>query len=229
MGTRIRKVNNGNTLLFVETPTLCPYCGSIVEPIFQSISTFTFRPKKIYVFLWKLDCCDILNSNYYITVNSDKNEKGHYELRSQYPFSSGAKLPESLNFSDRFVEMYGQAQTAELCGHLSLAGCGYRNALEVLIKDFAINILKKPYSDVADKRLWKAIEDYLPTVALKNSADVIRILGNDSTHYETRHDDLDFGVLKKYLLIFINAIDTYFAVANPPIAAIGRDAKEDFQ
>ena len=98
-----------------------------------------------------------------------------------------------------------------------MAGSGYRNALEVLIKDFAINELGKPTAEVCKKKLAQAIEAYMPNIRLAQSADVIRVLGNDYTHYERRYDDIDFAILKQYIQIFLNSIDCEYLIRHPVV------------
>lgn len=44
--------------------------------------------------------------------------------------------------------------------------------------------------------------------------DVVRILGNDNTHYE----NIDFKVLKQYLHIFIDMIDVQIKIKNPSVS-----------
>lgn len=99
-----------------------------------------------------------------------------------------------------------------------MAGCGYRNALEILIKDYAITELHKSTEEVVKKSLNNAIKDYVPSVNLSNSADVIRILGNDYTHYERHHENVDFQVLKRYLKIFIYNIENEYLIAHPVVS-----------
>lgn len=88
----------------------------------------------------------------------------------------------------------------------------------MLIKDFAINILKEKKEEVVKIKLYGAIEKYLPDVDMSNCADVVRILGNDNTHYERDYENIDFNVLKQYLDIFIEMIEVKIKVKNPPVS-----------
>ena len=60
-------------------------------------------------------------------------------------------------------------------------------------------------------------EETLILPKYKNVADVVRILGNDTTHYEKKYEEIDFSVLKQYLDIFINLIDVEIKMKNPPV------------
>ena len=128
------------------------------------------------------------------------------------------QLPESMvKISPRFVELYTQSFDAEQNSYFELAGSGYRNAIEILIKDFAINELRISEKEVCKKTLSKAIESYLPNLNASISADVMRVLGNDYTHYERRYKEIDFEILKRYLQIFISSIDCEYLIKHPVV------------
>lgn len=113
--------------------------------------------------------------------------------------------------------MYNQCFSAEQKGHLELAGSGYRNAIELLVKDYAINELGYKKEEVVKKKLAASIKAYLPSIDLKQSADIIRILGNDYTHYEQLYAEDTFAILKQYLEIFIKSIETAYLIKHPKI------------
>ena len=56
-----------------------------------------------------------------------------------------------------------------------MAAVGYRSALEILIKDYAINDLHEPSEKVVKLDLFHAISNYLSSDTV-NAADVVRIL-----------------------------------------------------
>ena len=53
---------------------------------------------------------------------------------------------------------------------------------------------------------------------MSKCADVVRILGNDNTHYERDYESIDFKVLKQYLNIFIEMIEVQIKIKNPPVS-----------
>lgn len=196
-----------------EIPVECPYCGSYVTPMIKGFATI--NQPIIYLYHFYNDCCD--KPTYALYSVNLTGRTG--EFLSLYPaFEKKAPLPESLyKISPRFVELYNNCYSAEQKGYFELAGSGYRNALEILIKDFAINELHESESEVCKKKLAQAIESYTPNVRLAQSADVVRILGNDYTHYQRRYEDIDFQLLKRYLQIFIDNIDCEYLIRNPII------------
>lgn len=192
-----------------EMPTICPYCGTCAAPNPQHASQL----KDKLTVISEMPCCQ----KFIITVHQ-ANSEGASELLCRYPSTIAVTLPDAISaLSPRFVSLYNQAYTAEQNNHFELAGCGYRNATEVLIKDYAIKVINAPQIEVAKKTLAAAVECYLPNALIKNGADVIRILGNDCTHYEARYDGLNFNIIKKYVRIVISTIDTYLCLSNPPV------------
>lgn len=121
------------------------------------------------------------------------------------------------NISPRFIDMYNQALRAEATGDIELAANGYRSAIEILVKDYAISELKVSKEEVCKKDLFKAISEYLKQEELIKTSDVIRILGNDFTHYERKYPQHDFSILKGYLNIFIKQIEAQYMINHPPV------------
>ncbi|MSA02943.1 DUF4145 domain-containing protein [Lactonifactor sp. BIOML-A3] len=122
------------------------------------------------------------------------------------------------NISERFINMYNQSLQAEFVENIELAAIGYRSALEILVKDFAVIELNKTHDEVVKKSLCSAIGEYLAQPELVQTADVIRILGNDYTHYQRKYPEHDFTLLKGYMEIFIKQIEVQYMVKHPPVA-----------
>ena len=120
--------------------------------------------------------------------------------------------------SERFIDMYNQALQAEYNQNFELAAIGFRSSLEILIKDYAIQELGEPAETVAKQSLCNAIATYLQQADLVNTADVVRILGNDYTHYKRKYPEHDFVLLKKYMEIFLSQIEVKYMIKHPPVA-----------
>lgn len=71
-------------------------------------------------------------------------------------------------------------------------------------------------SQVSKMKLIESISRYL-SKDLANSADVVRILGNDYTHYKRKYPEIDFEILKKYMDIFIQQMEVSYMIKNPPV------------
>jgi len=202
-------VNNYN--YGADIPIRCPYCSAYVEPHIEEVRSLNYNGKILETITFKVNCCSkLFFANYEFDTSLKKTT-----LLTVNPPAQPEPLPDEIvKMSPRFAELYKQAHFAEQQNYYELAGSGYRNALEVLVKDFAIKELNKPEHEVAKKKLYDAIGDYVPSVAV-TAADVVRVLGNDYTHYERKYDDIDFEVLKKYLRIFINAIENELLIRHP--------------
>ena len=199
-------------------PIECPHCGSFVSPVLRNVTGFTYSGNKvIYLTTFQGDCCHKDFFGLYNIVPSTSSIPDG-SLLTIYPSYKSILLPDAIHkISPRFVSMYEQCYVAEQNGHLELAGTGYRNAIEILVKDFAINELGHSQAEVVKKKLADAIKTYLPSIDLQQSADVVRILGNDYTHYNQKYDDVSFPILKAYIDIFIKSIETTYLIKHPPV------------
>ena len=120
--------------------------------------------------------------------------------------------------SPGFIFSYNQALRAEIRGDIELAAIGFRHSLECLVKDYAIKECGADEAKVNKTKLIDAISQYLEEKDLVSTADVIRILGNDYTHYERKYPQIDFDLLKRYMDIFIKLIETKLLVRHPPVS-----------
>lgn len=193
----------------------CPYCGIGTDAVQVSLQLFDITDGKILDITYKCTSCDKL---FHVSYKKLIDEEV-FESFSVFPNFNGRRFSENItNISPRFVKLYNQAYKAEYDCNYELAGCGYRNALEILIKDYAINVLDILPEKVIKYKLYNVIELYLPDVDMGKCADVVRILGNDNTHYERDYENIDFKVLKQYLNIFIDMIDVKIKIKNPPVS-----------
>jgi hypothetical protein len=102
------------------------------------------------------------------------------------------------NLSPSFEEIYQQAAKAEEYELYEIAGCGYRKALEYLIKDFCIRHLQCDKSVINEKNMAKCIEEDIKNENIKKCAKRATWLGNDETHY-SRKWNKDLNDLKKLI------------------------------
>lgn len=204
---------NGSYYFDSVIPVECPHCGAYSTPHVINHTSLSNSGYNIRLYVFFNDCCD----QYSYAIYKEKDRVAEF-LGILPVFHKTATLPDSVHaISPRFVKLYNQCYDAEQNGALELAGSGYRNAMEVLIKDFAINELGIPREEVVKYKLEKAIEKYLPNIQLAKSADVVRVLGNDHTHFERHYEDIDFEVLKRYLQIFINSVDCEYLIRHPVV------------
>jgi hypothetical protein len=198
-----------------QKPSICPHCGISCDA--YHIQQFEYSYSKnntIFVFLVLqcTSCRKLFTTTYHIKDN-------HSELLGITPKCISSFHDSTIEeISPRFIEMYNQSLHAKDNNNLNLAAIGYRAALEILVKDYAIKELQKSPEEVIKKSLFSAISEYLSAENLIKTADVIRILGNDHTHYERKYPELDFNLLQAYMEIFINLVKTQLLIAHPPVA-----------
>ena len=112
------------------------------------------------------------------------------------------------------MNLYNQGIAAEKEGHIELAALGYCKALEILVKDYAISELGKPAEEVVKKNLFDSVADYLQQRELINTPDLIRILGDEYTHYEKDYPEQDLVILKGYMEIFLKQIEMQYMIRH---------------
>jgi len=203
------------TILELPKPNACPHCGTSNDSSLISKQSVPYdNGNYVYVVVFKATCCKQIFLCTYMKHSNSVRAKCLYI----YPQHIGLPLPKNIiDFSPRFVEMHRQASFAEQHNCIDLAGTGYRNAMEILVKDYAINILHEDSSEVCKKSLAKCIDDYMPSRRTRVASDIVRILGNDYTHYETKYNEADFPMLKVYFEMFVKAVEAELLIESPLI------------
>lgn len=195
-------------------PATCPYCNVGTDATYESKYAVPFNGGQLLLATCKCTACGKI-----FFFACEKSTAPIAQNVCTYPTIS-VKPYENKHLaaiSERFIEIYNQALEAEFAGHLELAAIGFRTALEILIKDFAINILKEPEDSVTSKKLCPAIGTYLHQEEMVKTADVVRILGNDYTHYKRKYPEHDFVLLKTYMEIFLKQIEVEYMIKYPPV------------
>lgn len=196
-----------------DKPRVCPYCGIGIDAVPVKAEHFPYDTNNDAVVV-VMRCTDCDKKFIVVYVKGRYNQ---YDFKTIIPISERDDMPEVLErVSKRFVEIHKQAFHSESVGDTIVAAIGYRTALEILIKDFAINILEKDETEVRKFSLADSIEKYMPA-EYKNAADVVRIIGNDYTHYINRHNDVDFDTFKKYYVGVMNYVSFQYDMKNPPV------------
>lgn len=205
-----------------EKPSVCPHCGFGTDAVRTANAIWNYFDNSALL----LQMCKCTSCGKLFFFASHKEEGASTaKLVCVIPNTEAVYKNEILEkISPRFINMYNQALRAENRQDIELAATGYRSAMEILIKDYAINELNEPKEQVTLNNLNNAIGKYLKQEELVNSADVIRVLGNDFTHYDRKYPEHDFDILKTYMDIFITLILANYKAKHPPI---GRNAPKE--
>ena len=197
-----------------KKPSVCPHCGFGTDAPFAKKDTYSFNGHYLLIATCTCTSC---GKHFLFACEYDSGKIDYepivYPNIAFTPYSN-----ETLEkISPRFIDMYNQALQAEFHKNLELAAVGYRSALEFLIKDYAITELGQDPKEVASKKLCGAISAYLNQEELVKTADVVRILGNDYTHYKRKYPEHDFVLLKGYMDIFLKQIEVQYMINHPPV------------
>jgi hypothetical protein len=143
-------------------------------------------------------------------------EEIHYSImnRKYYRFDTFPKIPKEvafndiiINVSEKFVEIYNQANKAEVYNLKEISGIGYRKALEFLIKDYLKGKLSSERSqEIEDKLLGKCISELIENENIKKVAKGATWIGNDETHYTRKWEDKDITDLKNLINLTVQWI-----------------------
>lgn len=202
----------------LKMPKYCPVCGEKQVP--QQVKSFLFPPKKGKQYGSVCYECSSCGNYYIVTYDIVRKEKAGF-VGSFCPEIRAPKFYDDVlgKLSSKYLIACQQAMNAEFRGDLELAAIGYRSALECVVKDYAIKELGKPSEEVVGKSLFAAIGEYLSEQKeLLNTADVVRLLGNDYTHYERKYPEYDFDLLKQYFNIFTAFLRMKVSAAHPPLS-----------
>ena len=196
-------------------PSKCPHCGLGTDAPFSSKNVSPFNGHHLFTATCTCTAC---GKNFFFACEYDSGKHEYDPII--YPSIAFTPYTNDIleEISPRFIDMYNQALQSEFYENMELAAIGYRSALEILVKDYAIKELKQNPKEVISKKLCAAIGTYLNQEELVKTADVVRILGNDYTHYERKYPQHDFALLKGYMNIFLQQIEVQYMVNHPPVS-----------
>ena len=196
-----------------DKPGICPHCGIAGNADDMSHQLYSNNGLHFVFLVMRCTVC----KKFFTATYRVKNRKS--ELLCIAPKTISRFHDEYIEqMSPRFIATYNQALRAKDNDDIDLAAIGFRSSLEILVKDYAIVELRKDVKNVSGKTLNNAISEYLPDANFVNTADVVRILGNDYTHYVRHYPELDFKLLEEYMNIFIALIRSRLLIAHPPVS-----------
>jgi hypothetical protein len=112
--------------------------------------------------------------------------------------------------SPSFVSIFNQASAAESMQLDQVCGCGYRRALEFLVKDYACSLVEDAAKKdaIGSDFLGRVIGDYIDDPRVKLVASRAAWLGNDETHYVRKWTEMDLEDLKTLIQLSVNWIES---------------------
>lgn len=127
--------------------------------------------------------------------------QGDYYLRNCLPHRSVEPdtAYELKELSPSYHKVLAQSAAAEGFQLDQIAGCGFRKALEFLIKDYAMHKYPDDASAIKKKMLGACINEYCSDANVKVCASRAAWIGNDETHYIRKWEEKDLSDLKVLL------------------------------
>lgn len=187
-----------------DEPTVCPRCGHAIKP--QSLNSTAYSDNSGALFLCKTYLCKHCYDAFLVLyqIEGFQHESGGgRNTRVLYigpsTFSSRSFSASLEAVSPKFTKIYNQALAAETSGLDEIAGIGYRKALEFLVKDYLIHENPEDAETIKKMELGNCIANKVSNEKLKIAASRSAWIGNDMTHYEQRHADLNIEDLKKFI------------------------------
>lgn len=191
---------------FIEYPHVCPCCRhALIPEVCYKKSVYDYKGNsiKLFVVFFCANCDDFFSGHYQHSLKNNETYLISFEPRNESDKKSFSENIEKM--SPRFCEIYNQAYTSQQLGLYEISGMGYRKALEVLVKDYAIFTNPNKEDDIKKKFLDNCIKTYIKQVEISNLATASAWLGNDEAHYERRYENYDVNSL----VAFINTIVSY--------------------
>lgn len=125
-------------------------------------------------------------------------------------FSPVVTYPGLDRMSPAFSKIHQEAYRAFQMGMYRIAGLGFRTALEILLKDFAISELKAAEEKVAPMKLNDVIKEYYKQMDSDDLARGVQLLGNDCTHYINKHEDVSPETIETFYRYFATLLNAKY-------------------
>ncbi|MGW7932135.1 DUF4145 domain-containing protein [Staphylococcus xylosus] len=207
---------------FLQIPKLCPICKVAHNPTISELFKSKISDTILYGYAQNCPNCNrhsfSLHRRY---QDEDKNYR--HDMLLIHPFSSEEQFSNLIEkLSPRFVTLYNQAKFCEDKGFTDLAATGYRSAIEILIKDYALDFDLDSHEDIAKQNLNNVISKYFKNDNdMLVSSDVVRIMGNSFTHWN-KDEDASLDEIKYYMQIFVEKIQAKLRLKHPPVSRKGK-------
>lgn len=206
MTTDSLQYSNVNYLF--SKPNACPYCGVTIN----SESKILHSGDGVVLILFTCSCKECRKKHYATYARpATTTREVELEFNATYPLPQMDGMPETLlGYSEAFAQKCREAFASEVNGFYELAACGYRNAIEALIKDYIVDYCGCTLSGAKLRRLTidKCIKEYLHDIDATVSVYFAKEAGNRATHYpELPGQEFDFSEFKSYFSLFIATFD----------------------
>lgn len=192
----------------INEPSVCPICKHAISPVTVSVYPYksesseafvsiTYLCKNCYNTFLTRDSCTLFNRPQGYSTRHEYTAKRLYFGPNKFveePFE-----PSIVKLSPKFVKIYNQALAAECYNLDEIAGIGYRKSVEFLVKDYAIHAAPDDADSIKAMPLAKCIQKYITIPNIETLLSRATWIGNDETHYERKHEDLNLDNMKDFI------------------------------
>lgn len=197
-----------------EIPDECPICHRSCTPEEAGVRSLTPAPESCNRVLEVVARCTSRTCGRYFIARYEQSSRRRaanepfYILKETVPRSIE---PPSIDgeireVSASFAEIFSEASMADDTGLHHVAGCGYRKALEFLIKDYCISQNPEDETKIRQAALMSVICERIDHPRVHAAAKRAAWLGNDETHYFRKWCEHDITDLKKLIEITVSWI-----------------------
>lgn len=195
----------------IKVGNVCPYCNlgiDMTSSAYINYSDMMSADQQRFNIL-SIYRCPICNRGFFVEHHmiSRVASPGPYSDGTEYVEYSQFVFPTTINgdntvtyddirnISPRFYDVYTQCLKAKNSGLSELYGMGFRKALEILVKDFAIFEKLDERCNIESASLHDCIEKYFKDSDAKTGLLACKWLGNNETHYVNPNDKDDLQLL----------------------------------
>ena len=209
-------LNKRELSILVTAIKKCPICNTGI-PSKSDLHRYYLSQDNTFLLGYIIYLCPSCEQLFIAKYKIHEDEKAKIltgDLLSVFPNTVNAPHVEDdvIKLSQRFYEVYSQAYQAEQQGLYEICGMGYRKALEILIKDFAIMLSPENKPQIENSHLSECINKYIQYPDIQTLAKATSWIGNDETHYVKRNPEYGLDQLKKLLEATISYVNMILKV-----------------
>ncbi len=210
---QVRDNKSGKHFFYGPVPDYCPICHHHISPDYINLNIIhdsdhdPYNVEAIYR-CPRNECNRAFIARYSQGCVEFPNWEIEFGLLDLVPKTANPieKENEIKSISSDYVLLYQQSEAAESFGLDHVAGCGYRKALEHLVKDYLMHKIPDRSEEIKKKSLGYCIKNLVDDSKVQLCAEKASWLGNDEVHYYRKWEDKDMKDLKALLRLTENWI-----------------------
>jgi|SRR5579871_1193139 len=193
---------DGDPVPVADLPAECPRCHKSIQVLNRNCGIdLETRPVERCQAVFQCPACKLLFLGMYAVVGNA------FKLQFIEPRNAKVQTFGPVHvLSPQFTKIYNQAAHAEALNMDEIAGLGYRESLEFLIKDYCISLAPDEEDAIKEEFLGQTIKGRLSDKKIQLAAERATWLGNDESHYVRKWVNHDIEDLKNLIRITVSGI-----------------------